>query len=716
MSIDVIRGTTQKPASSGELVKLLTNEPGLSGQLFIGYPIIATASGPYPIDALLVSEDFGVVIFDLVEGPDAGDYETRQDDSFNKLQAKLRFNTQLMDRRKLRVPIETVSFGPGIITPGEPEDDYPLTNVQTIVESLKKLQQTSLDGDVYRAALSAIESISTIRQNRARRTIKQDDSLGARLKRLEDSIATLDPHQSAAVVETVEGVQRIRGLAGSGKTVVLALKATYLHAQHPEWRIAVTFNTRSLKGFFQRLIHKFSIEMTGEEPDWERLRIVNGWGAPGGPDRDGIYFEFCRTNGVDYFDFRSASELYGREDPFGEICKRAVDEASREREAYDAILVDEAQDFSPAFLQLCLSLLRNPKRLVYAYDELQNLSSESLPPPQEIFAGSKSGSLPVWVDNQDPNAPRRDIILERCYRNSRPVLVTAHALGFGIYREPSEQSETGLIQMFDNPRLWTDVGYQLAGGNLWEGDEVSLMRTADTSPLFLEDHSTIDELIQFRKFNSAEEQANWLAMAIYNNLTNDELRHDDILIINPNPRTTRSKMRLVRLSLLSKGINSHLAGVDTDADTFYQPGAASITLSGIHRVKGNEAGMVYLINAQDCNSSVLNLATIRNQLFVGITRSFSWIRVLGVGGRMDGLVAEFDKLKKADFVLGFTYPTASQREKLRIVHRDLEEQEVQRVEGRRKDLFDLVRDLESGEVRAEDLDPRVLARLKELLG
>ena len=716
MSIDVIRGTTRKPASSGELVKLLTNEPGLSGQLFIGYPIIATASGPFPIDALLVSEDFGVVIFDLVEGPDAGDYETRQDDSFNKLQAKLRFNTQLMDRRKLRVPIETVSFGPGIITPGEPEDDYPLANVQTIIESLKKLQQTSLDEDVYRAALSAIESISTIRQNRARRTIKQDDSLGARLKRLEDSIATLDPHQSAAVVETVEGVQRIRGLAGSGKTVVLALKATYLHAQHPEWRIAITFNTRSLKGFFQRLIHRFSIEMTGEEPDWERLRIVNGWGAPGGPDRDGIYFEFCRTNGVDYFDFRSASELYGREDPFGEICKRAVGEASGEREVYDAILVDEAQDFSPAFLQLCLSLLRNPKRLVYAYDELQNLSSESLPPPQEIFAGSKSGSLPVWVDNQDANAPRRDIILERCYRNSRPVLVAAHALGFGKYREPSEQSETGLIQMFDNPRLWTDVGYQLAGGNLWEADEVSLMRTPDTSPLFLEDHSTIDELIQFRKFDSEEEQANWLALAIDNNLNKDELRHDDILIINPNPRTTRSKMRIVRRGLLSKGINAHLAGVDTDADTFYQPGAESITLSGIHRVKGNEAGMVYLINAQDCNSAVLNLATIRNQLFVGITRSFSWIRVLGVGGRMDGLVAEFDRLKKADFVLNFTYPTASQREKLRIVHRDLEEEDVQRVEGRRRDLFGLVRDLESGEVRAEDLDPSVLARLKELLG
>ena len=57
---------------------------------------------------------------------------------------------------------------------------------------------------------------------------------------------TLDHLQSRIVIETVEDVQRIRGLAGSGKTIVLALKAAYLHASHPEWRIAVTFLTRSI--------------------------------------------------------------------------------------------------------------------------------------------------------------------------------------------------------------------------------------------------------------------------------------------------------------------------------------------------------------------------------------------------------------------------------------------------------------------------------------
>ena len=712
MSIDVVRGTTQKPASSRELARLLGNAPDLSGQLFIGYPILGTSTGSHPIDALLVSDDGGVVIFDLVEGTDTGDYQVRQDDSYNKLEAKLKVYPQLMDRRNLRVPIETISFAPGVPTLPEGGDGYRIANGHTIVEALRQLQGKKLENELFRSTLSAIESISTIRQGRARRNIEQPDSLGARLKRLEASIATLDHQQSTAVIETVEGVQRIRGLAGSGKTIVLALKATYLHAQHPEWRIAVTFNTRSLKGFFRRLIHNFFLEMTGEEPDWDRLRVIHGWGAPGGTDRDGMYFEFCRTHNLQYFDFQAALRMFGRVGTLGKLSAFALSHVHEPRELYDAILVDEAQDFTPPFLQLCLSLLKEPKRLVYAYDELQSLSGESLPSPETIFGGIAPGSGQVWGENVDGEGPRRDIILQRCYRNSRPVLVTAHALGFGIYRDPTEQSETGLIQMFDNPKLWTDVGYQVAGGELGEGQEVALRRTEDTSPSFLEQHSNIDELVQFHRFESEEDQARWLAVAIFNNLREEELRHDDIVVINPDPRSTRGKVGLVRRRLQELGVHSHLAGVDTDADTFYRQDAESITLTGIYRVKGNEAGMVYVINAQDCNLPAMNLASIRNQLFTAITRSKSWIRVLGVGSRMDSLITEFNRLKESDFMLRFLYPTAEQRENLRIVHRDMGMADQETLEDRQPEVQRLLEGWASGNIGAED----AMSRLRELLG
>ena len=461
--------------------------------------------------------------------------------------------------------------------------------------------------------MSAIESVSTIRKGRTRQTPESKHSRGAKLKKLEDSIATLDPKQNRAVIETVEGIQRIRGLAGSGKTIVLALKAAYLHAQHPDWRIAVTFNTRSLKGHFHRLITAFSLE-TGSEPNWDNLRIINAWGAPGGEERDGIYHEFCRTNGLEYFDFGTARRRFLRGKEFSMVCEYALRQVGESRQIYDAILVDEAQDFSPAFLRLCFDLLKEPKRLVYAYDELQNLAGESVPTPEEIFGRNSDGSPRVQFDVSEGHGPRRDIILNRCYRNSRPVLVAAHALGFGVYRQAERRDDLGLIQMFEHAQLWEEIGYSTKDGKIEEGLPVILYRTPETSPPFLEDHSRIDDLIQFISFDNEASQTEWLAQAISRNLHHDELRHSDIMVVNPDPRTTRAKVGPVRERLLTMGITCHLAGVDTEQDVFFKP-QDSVTFSGIYRAKGNEAGMIYIFNAQDCHSAVRNLASIRNQLF-----------------------------------------------------------------------------------------------------
>ena len=103
---------------------------------------------------------------------------------------------------------------------------------------------------------------------------------------------------------------------------------------------------------------------------------------------------------------------------------------------------------------------------------------------------------------------------------------------------------------------------------------------------------------------------------------------------------------------------SHLAGVDTTPDVFHQPTAASVTFTGIHRAKGNEAAMVYIINAENCQSAVSDLARIRNRLFTAITRSKAWVRVLGVGRRMKELTREYEALKARQFKLSFRYPSA----------------------------------------------------------
>ncbi len=716
MNIEVVQGVSHKPVAGQELVHLVSEWTESLGKLFIGYPIIGTPEGRHQIDALLVTPNKGLVVFDLIEGPDPGDYGSRQDDSANKLEAKLKAYRELMRGRQLPIEIHTISFAPGITHPESlAKTGYQLVTSSSLLQALTELKWEQPSEEVYERALSAIESISTIRKSATRRAVVKEDSRGGKLKRLEDSIATLDNRQSKAVIETVEGVQRIRGLAGSGKTIVLALKAAYLHAQNPEWRIGVTFHTRSLKGHFRRLIEKFTLEHTGEEPDWNNLQIIHAWGAPGGGDRDGIYHQFCRTHEIDYFDFIAARNRFGQGVEFARVCEHALSQASDKKPIYEVLLVDEAQDFAPPFLRVCYELLGDSKRLVYAYDELQSLSGESLPSPEDIFGTKADGTAKVRFDGAGPNGPQRDVILPKCYRNSRPVLVTAHALGFGIYREPQPPSETGLIQMFDYPQLWEEIGYRRRHGELQEGSSVILYRPEETSPKFLEDHSDIDDLIQFISCDSEEEQAARLVEAIRENLAAGELRHDDIVVINPNPLSTRRAVGPIRARLLELGINSHLAGVDTGPDTFFLSNMESVTFTGVYRAKGNETGMVYIINAQDCHSTAWNLATIRNWLFTAITRSKSWVRVLGVGSRMTALQTEFERLKQQHFELNFIYPTQMQREQLRIVHRDMTRAERKRVESRQRGLEDLIKELETGDLHVEDLDKGVLDRLKGLL-
>lgn len=706
--INTVWGSSDKPISSQRLATLLASDDSGEGTLYIGYPIIGTPEGSFPIDALLVSPDKGLVIFSLVEGKTLGDYGATQDEAFNKVQAKLLQHQSLIRRRKLLVPIHTITFAPAVPQLDALADGEHLVcgtgTLQRVVNGLE-----TINADIFPALVAVIQSISTLRRGRKKREPKNPDSKGARTKALEDSIANLDTQQSAAVVETFDGVQRIRGLAGSGKTIVLALKVAYLHARHPDWLIAVTFNTRSLKRQFENLITTFVLEQANEEPDWTKVRILNAWGAPGGKDRTGIYYEFCRDHGVEYFDFRSANQ-FGPDRQFEGACEAALLGVKAFIPKYDAILVDEAQDFAPNFLLLCYEYLKKPKRLVYAYDELQNLGKRSLPPVEEIF-GKNSDSTPRVVFHPDEQGkPKQDIILDICYRNSRPVLSTAHALGFGIYRDKG-----GLVQIFENKRLWLDIGYKVQEGQLEDGHQVALRRTPKSSPEFLEKHSTIEDLISFEVFETKEAQTAWLVNAIQDNLLRDELLPDDIVVINPDPLTTREAVKDARTLLLEKGINSNLAGITSSADVFTEPG--TVTFTGVFRAKGNEAAMVYVINAQDCFSALLprDIARVRNRLFTAITRSKGWVRVLGVGASMTKLKGEYEKTKAADFELRFRYPTEEERKQITIVNRDMSKAEQEGFARKQSSLIDIIESLESGETFIEDYPEDVITKLRSLL-
>lgn len=664
--LNVIWGSArEKPESSKSLADELSSIEGLTGYLYLGYPVIGSPTGPMKFDALLISDTVGLVGFDLVEGVDLGDFEGRQDDIASMLDVRLKPYAGLKDKRSLKFEIRVVTYAPAKPTLPLAEDPYFIANRNSLKNTITGFTWPC-DDTVFKQLLAAVQVVTSIRAGKLKREPQKPHSRGARLKRVEESIANLDQHQSQAVIETVEGVQRIRGLAGSGKTIILALKVAYLHSQNPDWRIAVTFNTRSLKEQFKRLINNFTIEQTGTEPDWDNIDILNAWGAPGDKERDGIYHKYCRVQEIDFLDFSSAKRTFGEGREFAGACGAALKAKLDPSPIYDLLLVDEAQDLPLEFLRLCFRFLKEPKRLVYAYDELQSLTGSSVLPPEELFGTDEAGIPLVKLNTDEGAIPKQDIILEKCYRNSRPLLATAHALGFGVYREK------GLVQFFDQDNLWMDVGYAIEEGEFRGGEAVTLARTPESSPAFLEDHSPLEDLIQFHRFDSAKEQTDFLVGSIIHEIHDEELRPEDIVVINPNPLSTMREVGPARQRLfMEAGINSELAGVSTSADIFIKSG--SVTFTGVFRAKGNEAGMVYIINAQDSFSGWDKGATalVRNRLFTAITRAKAWVRVLGIGPEMDGLIQEWTALRKNDYKLKFTYPTQEEKLQLRLINREL---------------------------------------------
>ena len=690
-----------------------------NGTLYFSYPIFEDVEGLTNADALLVTDEHGLIVFDLStksyldEDFDSwiNEVAQKQDDIFRNIHGILFRNRDLVQKRKLVIE-------PAIITvlPEYPQEkfdsDICITTPDRLHEILKNLSPIS---EVHKLALNAsIQRISTIKPRKKRDNIKSDSSYGFTLSNIEKKIANLDAWQKKSAIAYPEGPQRIRGLAGSGKTIVLALKAAYLHAIHPEWNIVVTYYSRSLRQQFRDLIRRFLFETRRDEPDWTKIQVMHSWGSRSEP---GVYSEVASNCGLPVSSWRSAHSRYGNRS-FDGICNEVLEELEgKELSAplYDAVLIDEAQDFPTSFFKMVYAATTTPKRIVWAYDELQNLGDYSMPSPEELFGKNFLGEPNVTLRNE-PERPPQDIILRVCYRNTPWALTVAHGLGFGIYRSIPEKDTTPIVQMFDDPNLWQEIGYECIKGNLALGSSVHLKRRPDCTPAYYRDENTRliepKESIVFASFGSAKEQAQWIAKEIQSNIIEDELVHSDIMVVLPDAWTAKSEFAILSNALSKLKIPSHLVGTSSSRDEVFEEG--SIAVTHIFRAKGNEAPMVYVANAHECYEG-LELAKKRNTLFTAITRSRAWVRVCGVGPKSEQLNREFSKLTQSNFVLKFRYPSVEEIGQIRRIHRDRSEKETRQISEGISQFSDVVDLIRKGEVPIEALPSELIDQLRDIL-
>jgi superfamily I DNA and RNA helicase len=692
MALDVVWGRIENQLAATALVDALKSM-NINGTLYLGYPVLPQVESSTTVEALLVALDPGLVAFGFPKGDlDVDTLKLEQDGLAYAIEGNLQKHESLRRGRKLGVIVNTVSFFPTenqLTTTQEEGVQYLFAAPQNLADCLSACQK--IPSDLFRPLCAAVQRVTNIKPVKRRANVQKNTSRGAVLKKIERKIANLDEWQRKAAIETPDGPQRVRGLAGSGKTVVLALKASYLHAQHPDWDIAVTFHTRSLSQQFKDLVERFTLEHAGDKPDWGKLRILHSWGSFSEP---GIYSVISAALKIPPMDFGAAKAKYGRNRAFEGICAELLACADKTPpELFDAVLIDEAQDLPADFLRLVHSATRAPKRIVWAYDELQNLNELAMVPVEELFRGR------VSIINT-PNAAQQDIILPICYRNTPWALTLAHALGFGLYRE------TGLVQLFDEPDLWKDIGYDVESGSLQPTSDVTLRRRDDSFPGFFTELLSPEDAVKTGRFENSAEQYESIAEEIAKNISEDELDPDDILIILPCAYTARSEYQELARSLSRRDINSHLAGVSSQRDVFAIPGSVAVT--GIYRAKGNEAPMVYVANSQFCAEGS-QIISLRNTLFTAITRSRAWVRIYGVGKRMDSLLAEIGQVQENGFRLRFRIPTPPELSKIRLINRDRSRAEKDEERRLEKDIERI-----SNLIRKKSMTPELSAKLQAL--
>ncbi|MFD1645863.1 NERD domain-containing protein [Haloarchaeobius litoreus] len=500
-----------------------------------------------------------------------------------------------------------------------------------------------LDAATYgaaRAVLSGGQPISgDARPEVADGPSPEDASTKAELyEHVAGGLKRLDAKQEAIGLQIPDGPQQIRGIAGSGKSVLLAQKAAQMHARHPDWRVVVTFQTRSLYPTVIETIRRYHEHYTGEDPDWDRLQVLHGWG---GRTRRGLYYEVAQATGVEPRTYGDARSAFDRAD--GDLLAQCCDEvldAGPVPERYDAILVDEAQDFEPPFFRLAYAALEPPKRLVWAYDEAQSLQTLSAPRPTDLFGTDPDGTPRVDLQGSYEGGVQKSQVMRTAYRTPRPVLMLAHVFGMGLLRDG------GAVQALTTQSGWEDIGYEVEGDFRQYGSPVTLRRPAEHSPHPLAGVDAARPFVVTETFADRGAELDAVADAVRRDVTRHGLAPERIAVVVLGPvHDSRDWGESLADRLRRRTVEPNLVW-DGDPDVFDREGA--VTISRVNRAKGNQAAQVYIVGLDTVadGSRSADLVQRRNEAFVALTRTKAWCTLTGVDrddAPTDRLFSEFDE-------------------------------------------------------------------------
>ncbi len=282
------------------------------------------------------------------------------------------------------------------------------------------------------------DDIAAMREGLNGRGLPQRDLIG-RAEERNDEVEKLSAEQ-AVILDAARLLRRveIRGGAGSGKTWLAVEQARRLARSGQ--RVALTCYSRGLAAWLQRRVASFPRK---EQPAYVGTFHNLGveWGAPTGSDDDSDFWEVELP--------RQMVDL-GAAQPPGKL--------------YDAIVVDEAQDFADLWWPAALAALRDEESggLYVFSDEGQRVFSR--------FGGPPAGLVPLVLDHNLRNTRQ----IATSFSSLTPIRMRLGAVDGPDVRFVECSSDEALDQADDAVDVLLEEG--------WRPQDVALLTTGRRHP------------------------------------------------------------------------------------------------------------------------------------------------------------------------------------------------------------------------------------------
>lgn len=455
------------------------------------------------------------------------------------------------------------------------------------------------------------------------------------------------------------GQQRIRGIAGTGKTVVQCQKAAHMHLKHPEWQIGFVYYSPHLQAtIIEQIDHwlrYFSNDTINYEMAQHQIRIMPFFGD------EGFYATVCDAHSYEPPSetlLEKQQHITSKSDLVGALCCEFLNNVYIFTQLYDALLVDEGECFvtqdayrfedKQAFYWLAYQLvqpLANEKvnrRLIWAYDESTDLTKMLTPTARDLFG--EDLTFRHFVTGMHKGGLLKSDIMQRCYRTPGSIIVAAHTIGMGLLRQ------RGMLAGITTKDAWQHLGYDVRMGVFQEGERIVLYRPPEHSPSIVQKLWKGD-VLTLATHPSRQQELDDLARRLQQNVYDDELditRHIAVLVFGDD----EALLMEVADGLNQRGIQTHIP----DEETFSMPGVVTVTT--VQRARGHEAYMIYIVGIDKLARQESNQA-LRNELFMALLRTKGWCHLSGIDGGI--FYEELRDVMQCGNTITFTFKKSTDR-------------------------------------------------------